>query len=68
MGCLSVEMHQRLLIFFFFFADDSLIFSRVSSAEINSIVEILQVYAKASGKCINFEKSLVYFSNNTTVS
>ena len=51
-----------------FFADDSLIFSRVSSAEINSIVEILQVYAKASGQCINFEKSSVYFNNNTTVS
>ena len=66
MGCLSVEMHQKLLIFFF--ADDSLIFSRTSSAEINSIVEILQVYAKASGQCINFEKSSVYFSNNTTVS
>ena len=27
--------------------------SRASSAEINSIVEILQVYAKASGQCIN---------------
>ena len=65
-GYLYVEMHQKLLIFFF--ADDSLIFSRVSSAEINSIVEILQVYAKASGQCINFEKSSVYFSNNTTVS
>ena len=51
-----------------FFADDSLIFSRVSSAEINSIVEILQVYAKASGQCINFEKSSMYFSNNITVS
>ena len=51
-----------------FFADDSLIFSRVSSAEINSIVEILQVYAKATGQCINFEKSSVYFSNNTIVS
>ena len=50
------------------FADDSLIFSRASSAEINSIVEMLQVYAKASGKCINLEKSSVYLSNNTTVS
>ena len=51
-----------------FFVDDSLIFSRVSLAEINSIVEILQVYAKASGQCINFEKSSMYFSKNTTVS
>ena len=51
-----------------FFVDDSLIFSRVSLAEINSIVEILQVYAKAFGQCINFEKSSMYFSKNTTVS
>ena len=66
MGCLSVEMHQRLLIFFF--ADDSLIFSRASSVEINSTVEILQIYAKAFGQCIDLEKSSVYFSNNTTIS
>ena len=50
------------------FANDSLIFSRASSAEIHAIVEILQVYAKATGQCINFEKSSVYFSNNTIVS
>ena len=31
------------------FTDDSLIFSRASPAEIHTIVEILQVYAKASG-------------------
>ena len=50
------------------FADDSLIFSRASSMEINTIVDILQVYAKASGQCINLEKSSMYFSNNTTIS
>ena len=48
------------------FADDSLIFSRASSAEIHAIVEILQVYATASGQCINLEESSLYFSNNTT--
>ena len=31
------------------------------------ITEILQVYAGASGQCINLEKSLVYFSRNTPV-
>ena len=31
------------------------------------IIEILQVYAGASGKCINLEKSLVYFNKNTPV-
>ena len=29
------------------------------------INEVLQTYANASGQCINMEKSLVYFSNNT---
>ena len=27
--------------------------------------EVLQVYAHASGQCINRDKSSVYFSNNT---
>ena len=29
------------------------------------IFEVLQTYAASSGQCINFEKSSVYFSNNT---
>ena len=29
-------------------------------------MEILQTYAQASGQCVNLEKSLVYFSSNTT--
>ncbi|KAL0004681.1 hypothetical protein SO802_012242 [Lithocarpus litseifolius] len=36
------------------------------AAEIQTIIEILQVYANASGQCINLEKSSVYFSSNTT--
>ena len=61
--CRSASKITNLL-----FADDSLIFGRPTPAEINTIVEILQVYAKAFGQCINLEKSSVYFSNNTTVS
>ena len=41
------------------FANDSLIFGRATPAEINTIVEILQVYARASRQCINLEKSSV---------
>ena len=41
------------------FADDSSIFSKASPAEIHAIVEILQVYARASRQCINLEKSSV---------
>ena len=47
------------------FADDSLLFCQAIQNEGQAIVEILQKYAKASGKCINLEKSSVYFSSNT---
>lgn len=30
-----------------------------------AISEVLQTYAAASGQCINFEKSSIYFSSNT---
>ena len=33
--------------------------------EFEVINEVLQIYANASGQCINMEKSLVYFSNDT---
>ena len=47
------------------FADDSLLFCQAIQNEGQAIVEILQKYAKASAKCINLEKSLVYFNSNT---
>ena len=48
------------------FANDSLLFCQAILNEGQAIMEILQTYAKASGQCINFEKSSVYFSSNTT--
>ena len=30
-------------------------------------MEILKLYAEASGQCINMDKSFVYFSNNTSL-
>ncbi|XP_065628949.1 uncharacterized protein LOC112039248 [Quercus suber] len=45
--------------------DDSLIFCQTKQCEVQVIAEILQVYAKASGQCINLEKSSVFFSSNT---
>ena len=39
------------------FANDSLLFCRTSNNEAEEIVDILQVYAKASGQSINLEKS-----------
>ena len=47
------------------FADDSLLFCRATQGEVDVINEVLQIYAHASGQCINMEKSSVYFSSNT---
>ena len=44
------------------FVDDSL-FCRASQEEVHVVKEILQLYAMASGQCINFEKSSIYFSS-----
>ena len=49
------------------FADDSLLFYRATKNEVETISAILQTYANALGQCINLEKSLVYFSSNTSV-
>ena len=49
------------------FADDSLLFCQVKDKETKAIMEILKLYAEASGQCINMEKSSVYFSNNTSL-
>ena len=48
------------------FVDDSLLFCRASQNEVETTSEILQTYANALGKCINLEKSSVYFSSNTS--
>ena len=48
------------------FADDSLLFCQASEKETQEVLEILKLYAKASGQCINMEKSLFYFSSNTS--
>ena len=47
------------------FADDSLIFCQANQEEVLLISDTLQLYAEASGQCINFEKSSAYFSSNT---
>ena len=49
------------------FADDSLLFCQANQEEVQCITDTLQLYAASSGQCINFEKSSVYFSNNTEV-
>ena len=48
------------------FADDSLLFCQATERETQETFDVLKLYAKASRQCLNMEKSLVYFSSNTT--
>uniref|UniRef100_A0A2N9GNM8 Reverse transcriptase domain-containing protein n=1 Tax=Fagus sylvatica TaxID=28930 RepID=A0A2N9GNM8_FAGSY len=48
-----------------FFADDSLLLSRASVAEVQHISSILEAYEQASGQKINKTKTSLYFSPNT---
>ncbi|XP_019150316.1 PREDICTED: uncharacterized protein LOC109147128 [Ipomoea nil] len=48
-----------------FFADDSLLFFKASEREALKVKECLDVYSRASGQLINFEKSSAVYSSNT---
>ena len=48
------------------FANDSLLFCQTKQEEVQVISGVLELYAMASGQCINLEKSSVFFSSNTT--
>ena len=56
---------RALSITHLLFADDSLLFCQAKQEEVKVIMDTLQLYAKASGPCINMEKSSIYFSSNT---
>ena len=49
------------------FANDSLIFCQTNKDEVQVVSDTLQLYAKASGQCINLEKSSAYFNSNVSV-
>ena len=59
--CQSAPSISHLL-----FADDSLVFCQAKQEEVQMTSDVLDLYAMASGQCINFEKSYVYFSSNTS--
>ena len=48
------------------FVNDSLLFCQATQREGEVVAEILQTYERTSGQSINLEKSLAYFSSNTT--
>ena len=49
---------EELLVLF---ADDSLLFCQANQQEVQVLNDILQLYAAASGQCINFKKSSIFF-------
>ncbi|XP_059449513.1 uncharacterized protein LOC132180640 [Corylus avellana] len=48
-----------------FFADDSLLFCKASVTEWENLQAILIGYGKASGQCLNRQKTSIFFSKNT---
>ncbi|XP_058180015.1 uncharacterized protein LOC131298548 [Rhododendron vialii] len=50
--------------FAYFFADDALLFLKADLQNCSRIKSILNVYGEASGQCINFDKSGIFFSSN----
>lgn len=47
------------------FADDCILFSEATSRGATLLKRILREYRICSGKCVNFDKSTVFFSKNT---
>lgn len=48
-----------------FFTDDKLLFCKASDQECHKLIEILEIYERASGQKINTDKSSMFFSHNT---
>ncbi|KAA3476719.1 reverse transcriptase [Gossypium australe] len=48
------------------FADDCILFGEVSNKGVNMLKDILKEYEECSGQCINFDKSMVFFSANVS--
>ena len=50
-----------------FFADDSLLFCKATTDDVNRIQGILSLYEKASGQQINRQKTTIFFSKSTPI-
>ena len=60
----GLSFGRDLRISYLLFADDSLIFSRASTADCQNLKKILDCYSTASGQIFNFEKSSLFLSGN----
>ncbi|KAH1063899.1 hypothetical protein J1N35_028886 [Gossypium stocksii] len=48
------------------FVDDCVLFGEATDKGVRVLKDILKEYKVCSGQCVNFDKSTVYFSSNTT--
>ncbi|XP_060963731.1 uncharacterized protein LOC115717505 [Cannabis sativa] len=48
------------------FADDCYIYCKAIEREARSVLLLLQLFEQASGQCVNYSKSTIFFSLNTT--
>lgn len=61
----GLKFSRALSISPLLFADDSLIFSRASTADCKNLKRIFDTYAAASRQIFNYEKSSMFFSSST---
>ena len=54
-------MHMRFLIYFFFLVDENILFTRACQSEVENILDILNLYQRALGQLINFDKLQLSF-------
>lgn len=53
-------------IFHLFFANDSLLFFKANGSKVSCVLSYLQKYEMMSGQTVNFNKSCIMFSRNTS--
>ncbi|XP_030503843.2 uncharacterized protein LOC115719079 [Cannabis sativa] len=49
------------------FVDDSYVYCKTNEDEAARVLQLLQVYQRTSGQQVNYAKSSIFFSNNTSV-
>ena len=54
------------ILTYLLFADDCFLFCRANLRESTKVKEILRIYEAVSGQAINFQKSEIFFSTNTS--
>ncbi|KAH1097584.1 hypothetical protein J1N35_014505 [Gossypium stocksii] len=57
---------RRPTISHLLFADDCILFGEATKEGARVLKEILRIYESCSGQCVNFNKSVTFYSSNTT--